>query len=140
MRKIKKINLVNIIIDCIIGFIVLIVNFLLHFNRNGFSFTCFMLAIIAIVNTIFLCIKEAKILTYDTKRYTLILHVSHAILGILLHYVIRFVKGYYNLKMIFWALLLFSIIIPVVVTSILNKKEENNRKTSNGKPKFIMNK
>jgi hypothetical protein len=99
-----------------------------------------MLSIIGLINLVFLCIKEAKVLTYDTKRYTLILHVSHVILGLLMNNVVKHIKDFYTFKIVFWLVLILSIIIPIIVTYFLNLKDDKKRKSSTNQPKFIINK
>ena len=140
MSEIKKINILNIIVDSFITLVVFIVNYFLQFNKNGFTFATFMLSIVGVINLIFICIKEAAVVTYDTKRYTLILHVAHILLGVILHYIAKYVSGYYNIQILYWGLLVVLIATPIIVIQYLNYCEEKDKKSNSNTPKFIMNK
>lgn len=140
MNKIKTINIMNIIVDCIIIFITFVISLVLNFNKNGFIFTSFMLSVVGVINLIFICIKEAKVMTYDSKRYTLILHVAHILFGVLLHYVSKHFNGFYNLEVLYWALLIIVIVVPVVIVYFMNKHDEKKKKSNTNAPKFIVNK
>ena len=140
MKKIKAINLINLIICLFVFVITMVINIVLYFNKNGFTFAAFMLAIVGVINLIFICIREGLVITYDTKRYTLVLHAAHILLGVLLYYVAKYVEGFYNLQAMYWILLIISIIIPIVVVHFLNKNDEKNKKKNSIAPKFVMNK
>lgn len=140
MAIIKRINIINILINSFITIIVLLINCFLYFNKIGYSFAAFMLSIVGLINLVFLCIKEAKVLTYDTKRYTLILHVSHVILGLLMNNVVKHINDFYSLKIVYWSVLILSLIVPIVVTYFLNSKDDKKRKISTNQPKFMINK
>jgi FlaA1/EpsC-like NDP-sugar epimerase len=140
MSKIKKINVVNFIVDSLILVIALVVNYFLYFNKNGYSFATIMLSIVGVINLIFACIREACVVTYDTKRYTIILHGVHILMGVLLHYVSKYVRGFYGNQIIYWILFVVSVIIPIIVIKFMNDKEEKKNNDRSNTPKFIMNK
>ena len=140
MSKIKNINLVNIVIDCLFLIIVLVINYFLYFNKSGYSIATVMLSIVGVINLIFVCVKEASVMTYDTKRFTLVLHMAHILVGVGLHYIVKFIKGFYNVQFILWAILILLIITPIVFVYYLNKKDNNQTKTNSQTPKFVMNK
>lgn len=139
MLKIKTINLINLIVDAIILIAVLAINVTLYFNKNGFVFASFMLTIVGVINLIFICIKEGTVMAYDTKRYSIILHTSHVLLGVLLYYISKYVEGFYNVQVLFWILLLVVIAAPIVVVYFMNKQDAKKNKTLNV-PKFMVNK
>jgi FlaA1/EpsC-like NDP-sugar epimerase len=138
MSKIKTINLINLIVDALILVLVLAINVVLYFNKNGFVFASFMLTIVGVINLIFICIREGVVMTYDTKRYTIILHASHILLGVLLYYISKYVDGFYKVQILYWILLVVVIVVPIVVVYFMNKKDANKIKSNT--PKFMVNK
>ena len=130
------INIISLIIEFVICLIIAIINKDALFIYKDF---CICLALSGIINFIFLLIKEIKILSYDSKKYTPILYVFHTFLGVLLYYVsILTGDAFNNLIILFWILLVLSIIVPIIVFYILNYFY--SKKNKNNKPKFVVNK
>ena len=138
MDKLKKVEIINVISIITVALIILTVNFILQFNRNGIMFASFMVAIIGVINLIFMCIKEAVDLNYDSKRYTLIMNVTHVLIGILLKYVFKYIKVFYAYKIYFWLLLIGLIVVTIIIFYILNFYDNKVKSNTKG-PKFLVN-
>ncbi len=134
-KKILVINVINLIVDIIAIIVMFTIGACNNYNKILYESFVLGLAVIAIINVIFMIVKEAKFLTYDGKRFLPILYVSWAILGIFLHYLMTFVD-YYNYIVMYWILFATSVILPVVVYLILQLKIGN--KKQNG-PRVMVN-
>jgi hypothetical protein len=134
-KKILVINVINLIVDIIAIIVMFTIGACNNYNKILYESFVLGLAVIAIINVIFMIVKEAKFLTYDGKRFLPILYVSWAILGIFLHYLMTFVD-YYNYIVMYWILFAASVILPVVIYLILQLKIGN--KKQNG-PRVMVN-
>ena len=97
---------------------------------------CVGLAVSGIILFFFLLVKEIKILTYDSKRFTPILYATLTFLGVLLYYVALF-NNFYEIQVLLWVLLGISCVLPTTVFIILNYRLGNKKKKKG--PRFLVN-
>ena len=134
-KKILIINVINLIIDTIAIIVMFVIGACNNYNKILYESYVLGLAVIAIINVIFMIIKEAKFISYDSKRFEPVLYVSWAILGIFLHYLMTFVD-YYEYVVMYWILFGVCVVLPLVICVILQLKLGN--KKQNG-PKVMVN-
>ncbi len=131
------INIFNVVAILIEAIVVLIISL---FNK-GWVFLyrelCVSLAVLGIIDFVFLLIKEIKILSYDSKKFTPFMHVAHTFLGVLLYYLALYLDfGKWNIML--WIFLILALILPIIIFTILNYFYV--KKNKDKKPKFIVNK
>lgn len=134
-KKILVINVINLIVDIIAIIVMFVIGACNNYNKILYESFVLGLAVIAIINVIFMIIKEAKFISYDGKRFLPVLYVSWGILGIFLHYLMAFVD-YYEFIVMYWILFALSVIVPFVICLILQLKLGN--KKTNG-PRVMVN-
>ena len=134
-KNLKIINVINLIVDIAIIVTCFTIGACNNYDKILYESFVLGLAVIAIINVIFMIIKEAKFISYDGMRFLPILYVSWGILGIGLHYLVSFID-YYNFIVLCWILFILSVIIPLIVFIILQKIKGN--KTNKG-PRVMVN-
>lgn len=139
MKKLKNIKLINIIFITLICAVNIILCFLFKFNLNHFYFAAISLIAIGLINIIFIAIKEAMILSYDSNKYEPIVHIGHIFVGAVGLYLVKYVKGYDRFLHLYWIGLSIGIVIPIIISFVI-MTIKNKRKNSNDKPKFLVNK
>ena len=136
-KKLLIINIINIssiILAIVIGLIIGFVNKEIVFFYKDL---CVTFAVTGIINFLFLLIKEAKLLEYDSKKFTPILFVVHTFLGVALYYLALFVD-FSKFAILLWTLLAVAILLPIILFIVLNYFSKKKKK--NNKPRFIVNK
>lgn len=138
MSKIKKIEIINIIVISILALVDLVLGIIFKLDRRFFFSSCITVGVIGVVNLIFIAIKEASVLEYTAKKYTMICLALHAILSVAIFFVFEKIDGYDLYKLIYWIGLILIIIVPIAVMHFGNQKQD--KKPDNNGPKFIVNK
>lgn len=135
-NKILLINILNVVAIIIELIIVLIIALI---NQNEvfiYRELCVSLAIAGIIDFAFLLVKEIKFLNYDSLKFSPILNAIHTFLGVLLYYLVIYVD-YANFKVMYWGLLIASIVLPIIIFGLLNY--HISKKMAKNKPKVIVN-
>jgi len=137
--KNKTVLIINIISAIAIAIEAIIVIIIAAINKDPlfiYRELCIGLAVAGIILFAFLLLKEIKILSYDSKKFTPILFATFTFFGVLLYYLVIFVN-FNDFKILFWILLVLACVIPSLVFSILNhfygvKKQKKG-------PRFLVN-
>jgi phosphatidylserine synthase len=135
-KSILLINILNFIVLIVEAIVLLIIAL---FNKDEifiYKELCIGLAVAGIILFAFLLIKEIKVLSYDSKRFTPVLYAILTFLGVLLYYVALF-NNFYKIQILLWILLVISAIVPTVVFTVLNYRLGNKKKKKG--PRFLVN-
>ncbi len=138
MNKIKILNIINGIILGIIGIVDFILGIFFHFDLRFYYSTVLFLAATGLINLIFIALKEAFVLSYDSKRFLPVLFGCHVFFGVMMYYIVKYINKYEDYIYLYWVGLLLEIILPGVLVYVLEKifkKKKNKGK----EPKFIVN-
>ncbi len=136
---INILNVASIVIELIVGLIIGLLN-----KEESFIFNeiCFLIAIFGIINFAFILIREASILSYDSKKFTTIMCVFHTFLAVLVYYIGFYFKQnnipFKEHSIMLWIFISLAFILPSIIFPILNYFNGKNKKSD--KPKFIVNK
>lgn len=135
---IKKLNLIQIVLEVLI--LVLIPLWFIIWGVNSpttYIMTLFCLLIVhPIVYSIFLVIKEAKIMDYDSPKYVLVCMGITLLLGCVIWYLFFHLSfSFLNTISLWYALMLFAFSLPIVIVYLL--AIFIGKKNNKGGPKFI---
>ncbi len=124
---------ISLVIEAIVILIIALLNKDVAFIYREL---CIGLAVSGIICFSFLLIKEIKILSYDSKKFTPIMFATYTFLGVLLYYIALF-NNFNNLQILLWILLVLSCVLPSLIFTILNHFYGNKKK--NKRPRFLVN-
>lgn len=139
MKKIKLLNIINLAIVIVCILVDAILGFVMKGNKNFYIATCITIISVSLVNLVFILIKEATVMMYDSKKLEPICHVFTLMIAIIAYYIVMHLDGYDTYAWLYWLGFILLIIINLIVFYLLIKKEEKKNKNANG-PKFLVNK
>lgn len=139
MKKIKLFNRINLVM-VVIGLIVdIVLGFVMKGNKNFYISTCITIILLSIINLVFIMVKEASVMMYDSKKLEPVCHVVNLMLATIGYYVVVHLDGYDNWAWLYWVLLIVLIIANLIFFYILIRRQDKKNKNIKG-PRFMVNK
>lgn len=139
MKKLKNIKLINYILILLIFLVNIALSIVFRLDVRAFYIVSISTIAVGVINLVFIAIKEALVLSYDSNKYEPIAHAGHVIVGVLCFYLVRYLNGYDKYYYLYWLGLILGIAIPITI-SLLIIKLKASKKNENKQPKFIVNK
>lgn len=139
MKKLKNIKLINYLLIALIFLVNIVLFIIFKLDVRAFYSMTISTIAVGVIDLVFIAIKEALVLSYDSNKYEPIAHAGHAIIGVLCFYLVKYLNGYDKYYYLYWLGLILGIVIPIIVSFLLIRLKSNKKK-ENGQPKFIVNK
>ena len=124
-------------IDLIAGLTIIILGFVMHFSYDFYNISLWILMGLALVNVILIAVSEYLIKEYQSKKFSIIIHVSYAVLSCGLYYLVKYVGNFDYLGWLYMLISYLGTIIIAVVFIILNYKIKDKKQKV---PKVYVNK
>lgn len=118
----KKLLTVTFIIDLLFLIAAIFVPVLLEYSKLGLKISFLIIGSLGVINLILIAIFEYKIKNYKSKKYSIFLHSTYAVIAVLGIMVINYVDNYENNEAIYVLIFYLSMIVSVIVFTILNFK------------------
>ena len=134
----KKLNYIHLALEIVNFSVILIVMIISGYDSPNLFITALvcLLLVFPILNLLFVLIKEAKILEYNSSKMFSTCMSSMVLLGCLIWYLFFHLEFNYLQTLGLWyGCLLLAFALPILVCDIIGRKKDKN---SNG-PKFIQN-
>ena len=119
MNKIHKI--LFIILNAIIIASIIILNIALEFSELAYKISLWIVPGAALLNLILIALFEYKT-DYKSKRFTLIMHISYAVVSVLFQYIEKYLEGFDSFKILYYLITLILILVIIIVFNVLNIK------------------
>lgn len=139
MKKLKMIKLINYILVALIALTNIVLSFIFKFNLPQYYIFIASLIAVGIINLIFMAIKEATVMSYDSNKFEPIAHAGYIIVAVLCFYLVKYLNEYNKFFFLYWIGLLIGAIIPICITLALTITKKS-KSAGKDKPKFIVNK
>ena len=141
MKKIKIANIINTILIVVVFIVDFILGILFNFDVRFYISTSLLLALSGLICLVFIAIKEALVLMYDSKRFQPIFFSTLVLSGIVAYYLVRYVKGYDKFIVLYWIVLILINVISAIIVNVLEKKSANKQNNQNkNTPRFMIRK
>ena len=141
MKKIKIANIINTILIVVVFIVDFILGIFFNFDVRFYISTSLLLALSGLICLVFIAIKEALVLMYDSKRFQPIFFSTLVLSGIVAYYLVRYVKGYDKFIVLYWIVLILINVISAIIVNVLEKKSANKQNNQNkNTPRFMIRK
>ena len=100
MNKLQR--LLMIIATGVVIITIIVLNFVMNFNEIAYKITLWLIPAIAIVNLLLIAFFESKS-DYKAGRFTLIMHISYAVVSVLFLYIERYFEGFDSRKILYYS-------------------------------------
>ena len=142
MKKIKVLNIINIIIAVIFIACDLLLCFYFKWGKKSYISTCLFLCVLSLINLVFIVLKEYNAKDYDSLKFQPILWLSYIVLGVCAYYMVKILDEYPTYKWLYWISLICLAVVTTIVIGILDYKDKMKieEDVNKRKPKFIVNK
>lgn len=127
----KKILVFTLIIDFIFIVVSILVPSLLNYSKTGLKISFLIIGSLGVLNLILIAIFEYKIKNYKSKKYSIFLHLTYAVIAVLGIMVVNFVENYEHNELIYSIFFYLLMIISVIVFIILNFRVKEKPKSLN---------
>ena len=122
-----------IVLSIVLNLLAIALNFILgytifHYDVRFYYMTLFFLMGISLGNLILMIIHLMLDKKYTFMKYTPIFHASYLIAAGLIYYAIELFKKYDEYKIIYWSVLIGTLVVLIIVHLFLNLKEKNTAK------------
>lgn len=119
MNKLQKILVITI--SALLSLGIIILNIVMNFSELAYKISLWIIPGIALINLILIAIFEYKT-DYKSKRFTLMMHISYAVVAVLFQYLEKYLERFDSLKLMYYCLTLGLVLIVIILFNILNAK------------------
>ncbi|MCR5112867.1 MAG: hypothetical protein K6A63_02895 [Acholeplasmatales bacterium] len=119
MNKLQKILVITI--SALLSLGIIILNIVMNFSELAYKISLWIIPGIAFINLILIAIFEYKT-DYKSKRFTLMMHISYAVVAVLFQYLEKYLERFDSLKVMYYCLTLGLVLIVIILFNILNAK------------------
>jgi len=119
MNKLQRILVIAI--SALLSLGIIIVNIVMNFSELAYKISLWIIPGIALINLILIAIFEYKT-DYKSKRFTLMMHISYAVIAVLFQYLERYLERFDSLRIMYYCLTVGLIIIDILLFNVLNAK------------------
>lgn len=140
MKKIKVLNIINIIIAIVLIAVDVFLCFYFKWGKKSYISTCLLLSVISLINLLFIVLKEYNAKDYDSLKFQPILWLSYIVLGVCGYYMVKILDEYPTYWWLYWISLICLAIIATIVIGILDYKDKKKiqEEANKRKPRFIV--
>ena len=124
-------------IDLIASLTIIILGFVMHFSYDFYNISLWILMGLALVNVILIAVSEYLIKEYQSKKFSIIIHVSYAVLNCGLYSLVKYIGNFDYLGWLYMLISYLGTIIIALVFIILNYKIKDKKQKG---PKVYVNK
>ena len=93
----------------------------MNFSELAYKISLWIIPGIALINLILIAIFEYKT-DYKSKRFTLMMHISYAVVAVLFQYLEKYLERFDSLKVMYYCLTIGLVLIVIILFNILNAK------------------
>lgn len=140
MNKIKIINIINYCALIVVAIVLAILVIVFKTDDNAYYSAIGCICAAGMLNMAFIIIKEASVLSYDTKRLYPAMHVGYAVVAVICYYCCSHLKHFEEYILLYWISLILGCIIPIVVVLIVQKHLDKKEKKKTKGLKVLVNK
>lgn len=119
MNKLQKILVITI--SALLSLGIIILNIVMNFSELAYKISLWIIPGIALINLILIAIFEYKT-DYKSKRFTLMMHISYAVVAVLFQYLEKYLERFDSLKVMYYCLTIGLVLIVIILFNILNAK------------------
>lgn len=140
MSKIKIINIINYCTLFVVAIVLAILVIIFKKADNSYYSAIGCICAAGLLNMLFIIIKEASVLSYDTKRLYPIMHAGYVLVAVICYYCCSHLKHFDEYIILYWISLIIGCIIPIVVVQIVQKHLDKKEKYKTKGLKVLVNK